>query len=137
MKTLRNLILILLILLLLFLIFRSPKPIGVKSPSIAPSAPPISLQKADDRHRLVDALLKKNRAAIGVCLQKSNRPRTSQVQLLMTWKPVGLIETVRLVPDLGESSRRCLEDLIRPWKLPAAEDLAPLTVSKRLSLDAH
>lgn len=138
MKALGNLLLVAAALaILLYVLFGIPQCSAPKPAPVVPARkelPKSQPDAPDERYKLVDEWLKKHRAAIGICLQKSDRSKVANVRLLLSWKPVGALEAVRLVPDLGQAVRMCLEDLTRSFELPASEDLSPLTVSKRLSL---
>lgn len=139
MKKLRWLFVLLLLLLLLWLFFfrSAPTVSPTSSPKITPAVPPRAgaIPHAEDpRGKIVDQLLKKNRARIGACLMSSQESRLTGAWLVMSWDALGNATAVSLKPDLGDAAAKCLKNLIDGWKLPISPDLKSLSVTKKLDL---
>jgi hypothetical protein len=140
-KSKTALILILTALIVLLLIRSCPKKLATPPPKSAPAAvskptPPNVKPHSvvDERQRIVDNYLKKNRFAIAACLAKSDRQKVTAAQLTMTFDPTGRLAHLNLAPDMGKTCLDCLTQLISGWTVPVASDLAPLAVSKKLRL---
>lgn len=137
----KNRYLLLLLLLLFFLIFwlwPRPQPVPKVNGS-AQSRPKLEAPAkiVDKRAALVDRLLKQNRIALGACMQSGREKSPASVSLFLKWDAVSKLDQVRLAPSLGAGAESCIRELVGPWQIPLEPDLAPLSVSKKLSLSTR
>lgn|GEM_PF-4485688 len=132
---------VLILLLILFLIFwfwprpqPAPKVIGIARPQSRIEAP---AKIVDSRALLVDKLLKQNRIALGACMQSGKDKSPSEVSLFLKWDAVSKLSQVRVSPSLGADAETCIRGLVGEWQIPLEPELAPLSVSKKLSLSTR
>lgn len=132
---------LLLLLLLSFLIFwfwprpqSTPKVGGrvASQPKLEASA-----KIVDNRAALVDRLLKQNRIALGACMQSGKDKSPATVLLFLKWDAVSKLNQVRVSPSLGVEAEACIRNLVSLWQIPLEPGLAPLSVSKKLSLSTR
>lgn len=132
---------LLLLLLLLFLIFWFlPRPQAVPKNSAPTTSQPkleASAKIVDKRAALVDRLLKQNRIALGACMQSGKEKTLSTVSLFLKWDAVSKLDQVQLAPSLGGGAESCIREIVSVWQIPLEPDLAPLSVSKKLSLSTR
>ncbi len=132
---------VLLLLLLIFLIFWFwPRPqvmpkVGGASFSV-PKAQ-VTPKIVDNRAAIVDRLLKQNRIALGACMQSGREKTPAAVSLFLKWDAVSKLTAVKLSPSLGAGAETCIRELVGTWTIPLEPELAPLSVSKKLSLSAR
>jgi hypothetical protein len=132
---------LLLLLLLLFLIFWFwPRPqvvhkVGGSTLSANKTQPPAKI--VDNRAAIVDRLLKQNRLALGACMQSGREKTPAAVSLFLKWDAVSKLTAVKLSPSLGAGAEACIRELVGTWAIPLEPKLAPLSVSKKLSLSAR